>query len=92
NGQLQGYNFVVKSRPGIKILNVDGLSRAPIFDPGDNLFEARIKVWKNIHRAQLYQKWHHDQQHPLQTYQVGEKVLKYNAKLAAKIGEKLEEK
>lgn len=57
-----------------------------------DLFEARIKARENIRKTQLYQKWHHDQQHPLQTYEVGEKVLKYNAKLAAKIGGKLEEK
>ncbi|RIB29348.1 hypothetical protein C2G38_2056965 [Gigaspora rosea] len=29
---LQGYNFVVKYRPGKQISNVDRLLRAPIFD------------------------------------------------------------
>ncbi|CAG8698920.1 5852_t:CDS:2 [Cetraspora pellucida] len=40
----------------------------------------------------LHQKWHYDQQYPLRTYKIGEKVLKYNAKLATKIGRKLKEK
>ncbi|CAG8801205.1 4391_t:CDS:2, partial [Gigaspora margarita] len=34
----------------------------------DDLFEARIKAQENIRKTQLYQKWHHDQQYPLQTY------------------------
>ncbi|CAG8546026.1 15706_t:CDS:1, partial [Gigaspora rosea] len=58
----------------------------------DDLFEARIKARKKIRKAQLQQKWYYDSQHPLRTYEIGEKVLKYNAKLGSKIGGKLEEK
>ncbi|CAG8822507.1 29241_t:CDS:1, partial [Gigaspora margarita] len=45
-----------------------------------------------IRKAQQQQKWYHDSQYPLQTFEIGKEVLKYNAKLGSKIGGKLEEK
>lgn len=58
----------------------------------DDLFEARIRARERIRKAQQQQKWYHDSQHPLQTFEIGEEVLKYNARLGSKIGGKLEEK
>ena len=38
---LQGYNFTVQHRPGLKHGNVDALSRGPYFDTGCNLCSKR---------------------------------------------------
>ncbi|CAG8839148.1 43762_t:CDS:2, partial [Gigaspora margarita] len=40
----------------------------------DNLFEARIKARENIRKSQQEQKWRHDQQHPLQSFEIEEKL------------------
>ncbi|CAG8619686.1 24753_t:CDS:2 [Cetraspora pellucida] len=58
----------------------------------DELFEVQIKARENIRKAQQKQKWSHDRQYPLQSFGIGDKVLRYRAKLGKQLGDKLEEK
>ncbi|CAG8672754.1 4842_t:CDS:2, partial [Ambispora leptoticha] len=58
----------------------------------DELFEARVRARENIRKSQERQKQYHDQQHPLPSFEIGDKVLRYRAKLGQQLGGKLKEK
>ncbi|CAG8477626.1 30363_t:CDS:2 [Gigaspora margarita] len=40
------------------------------------LFEAQIKAYENIQKSQQEQKWRHNQQHPLRSFEIGKKDKK----------------